>query len=706
MGTRSALMVAACLSSVVVASGAERGTAQLDTADTRVRVVAERSTLALTWLGPRQSQGNWLAASPADVRPIPLVSTCHVDGRDVALEWRFQRVAVSGKSPKRAVFTFTCEDPALELRSEWTAWPGPGPVEHRITIANRTRSEIALLPFQPTLVFEARRPADHALEHWWVEKGAQTPGPIGTHTAPIAAGYSVDLLSLPYADDVRRDPIPWSAIQDTTGGEGIYLGVESSARVRISLSGTVVEAGYAAADTARTRLAPGETFEAAPAFVGWYLGDVDDGANRMRRWVEAHIRPPVKEPRYPVLVNNSWGSGMAVDERLARAMIDDSAAVGIEMYHIDAGWFRGVGDWHASPDKFPNGLGPVVDYVHSKGLLFGLWVGWTQGGSKRAPAGNHTALSVFDPEMRDWFTQDYPDGWNTSDFTGATVCLGASPAADWCLADLRRIVGEYKLDLLEHDQPMIVEHCGRTSHLHTADPTDVSYRAAQGYCRVYDTLRSEHPKLLFEDCVNGGHMVDYGVLRRTHYVSITDTYDPLSNRRAFHDSSYALPPSMCECYVADQRGRTPANFLYMLRSGMMGWCTIMCDTTGWTPEQHAAAKREFALYKDRLRPLIAKGNLYHVSVRPDGVQWDGMQYYDPANGHGVLFAFRGSTAEGSHTFALKGLDPAARYRLTFEDGSAAQRTVTGKGLMDRGLEVRLGEPESSEIVLLEQASSR
>ena len=33
------------------------------------------------------------------------------------------------------------------------------------------------------------------------------------------------------------------------------------------------------------------------------------------------------------------------------------------------------------------------------------------------------------------------------------------------------------------------------------------------------------------------------------------------------------------------------NFLYMLRSGMMGWLTIMQDTNAWTAEQHDAARR-------------------------------------------------------------------------------------------------------------------
>jgi len=73
-----------------------------------------------------------------------------------------------------------------------------------------------------------------------------------------------------------------------------------------------------------------------------------------------------------------------------------------------------------------------------------------------------------------------------------------------------------------------------------------------------------------------------------------------------------------------------------------------------------AAKRQFDLYKEKLRPLINNANLYHVSERADGQRWDGMLYVDPKAGTGVLFAFRGKTEEGSHVFKLKGLDPAAR----------------------------------------------
>ena len=52
---------------------------------------------------------------------------------------------------------------------------------------------------------------------------------------------------------------------------------------------------------------------------------------------------------HPLLVNNSWGSGMAVNEDLAQRMIIESAQLGLEMFHLDAGWFRDVGDWQPDP---------------------------------------------------------------------------------------------------------------------------------------------------------------------------------------------------------------------------------------------------------------------------------------------------------------------------------------------------------------------
>ena len=724
-GARAAVLAALllCFAVGAVEPGARITVASADTA---IQVEAGADTLSIAALKCPDTGYDWVRSKTA----LPFIRTAEQDGQATPLRWQFKRSESPDGPPRRQVLVFANAEPPLELHSIWQAEPGPGPVEHSIAIKNTGRAPV-LLPLQKSLVFTAQAAPGRTLEHWWVEKGANTPTAAGTHRQAVKPGFEASLVSRPYARETPREGIPWSSVQDVEGREGFYVGVEFSGIVRIAMRAAAlppspsppregVGGGGADRQTApalevslglgsdnaqeeasfRTRLSPGETFEAPAVFVGCYKGEVDDGANRLRRWVQSHLRPPSPGCELPLLTNNSWGSGMAVDAQLARRMIVSSAAMGMELYHIDAGWFRGVGDWHPEARKFPEGLGPIAEYAHGQGLRFGLWIGWTQGGHQRGEGGKDSILSVFDPAMKPWFTRDYAEQWRNSAFTGADVCLGEPQAEEWCLRELRRSDKEYKLGLLEHDQRMLVDACRRENHRHTSSPLDVAFQAARAYYRIYDTLRAENPELLFENCVNGGHMVDYGVVRRTHYISITDTYDPISNRRAFHDSSYALPPAMCECYVANHPGKSLANFNYMLRSGMLGWCTIMLDMNAWTAEQNASAKKQFDLYKQRLRPLIAHGNLYHVSERPDGKRWDGMLYVDPKGAGGVLFAFRAKNEEASHVFKLKGLEAAARFKLTFEDGSSQPLTLTGDELMQQGLTVRLPQTDSSELVFL------
>jgi alpha-galactosidase len=663
------------------------------TSDTSLNLRVTANQPVITSLSPVGGGPEWLAGGV----PVPLPDHAVVNHASQKLQWKFLGRAESPEAGE-TILRFASEEPNLELLSIWRAQPGPGPVEHHFELVNRSGQGIEL-PLQPSQVLTLTAPADHALENWWVEKGAGRPSNAGTHREPIGDGYRFAGRSTPYAK--AAEMIPWLSIQDTMGRAGVYLGIEFSGRVGfdVSTAGNPLTAGLDPAEREfRSGLADGERFVTPTVFVGCYRGGVDDGANRLHRFVAAHLRPPVSDARYPLVVNNSWGSGMAVDEALARRMIDDSAVLGAELFHIDAGWFQTVGDWHPNGTKFPHGLATVADYVHSKGMLFGLWVGWTQGGTA---VREMETLAVTNPKQRDWFTRDYPPGWKPSDFTGAPVCLGAAPARDWCLSELRRIVTSYKLDLLEHDQVMIVDQCNRTDHGHTASPADIAYHAALGYYCVYDQLRQEHPALLFEDCVNGGRTVDFGIVRRTHYISITDTYDPMSNRRAFYDASYPLPPAMCECYVQNKPGPSLATFRTMLRSGMMGWFTLMCDTGAWSRDQHEAARRQIEIYKQWIRPLINHGDLYHISARPDEARWDGMEYWDAHTGKGAVFIFRGAkAAETNHTFKLQGLNRTRSYQVWSEDGAVPRTQASGAKLMGEGLRMDLSEPGASELVYL------
>ena len=375
--------------------------------------------------------------------------------------------------------------------------------------------------------------------------------------------------------------------------------------------------------------------------------------------------------------------------------------------------------WYPNPKRFPHGLAAIADNAHRHGLKFGLWVDWTQAALDTEPG----ALNLRDPAIHDWTVSDLPANWKPQGFKGQTIDIGDPAARRYAQSEVFRIFETYHLDMLEHDGYLVAQGCVRIDHPHAApDPrevsvteqdgsyivlssnsTDVSYHAVRAYYDIYKNLRQRHPNALLEVCNDGGRMVDFGSAAHADYFSITDTYDPLSNRRAFYDASHLLPAPMLESYV--EKWPTPKieNFRYMLRSGMQGWLTIMLDTNAWTQEQHTAAKEEIAFYKTELRGLIRNGDIYHVGARPDGVHWDGTEFFDPARGRGVVFAFRGSTkAQSWHTFKLQGLVADKRYRLRYRDHSSSDRVTVGSQLLTAGLGVQIQGPNSSELVLIEQ----
>jgi len=619
-------------------------------------------------------------------------------------------------------FVYDSATPALRLTWEWIARAHFGPIEHRITIENRSKEEM-WLPLQLSFQFNWQVDPTIKLEHLYIDKGAGTPTQEGTHHEALPDGYAWNGLSSTYADGAPAEIIPWSLVENSENQRsGWYAGIEFSGCTRISLrreGGSVSGSAGLNPDPGpfHTRLGPGESFVTPTIFVGACRGGPDSAGNGLRRWVREVLGHPQTwtNPAYPLLVNNSWGSGMDVDEVVTKRMIRDSAELGFDMFHLDAGWFRGVGDWYPDAKKFSHGLAAVAEDAHQHGLKFGLWVDWTQAGLDNEKG----ALNARDATVRNWLTFDPPADWKPEAFKGITIDLGVPEAEGWARHEVERMVGDYHLDMLEHDGYLVAKRCDHADHPHApaapgagsatgglnANSSDVSYHSVRAYYEIYEKLRRDHPELLLEICNDGGRMVDFGSAAHGDYFSITDTYDPLSNRRAFYDASHVLPPAMLECYIEKWPAPNLANFRYMLRSGMMGWPTIMTDTTQWSPEQHDAAKVEFQFFKTQLRSFIRDADLYHISDRPDGIHWDGTEYFDPRRKAGVVFAFRGSMEkEASHSFLLEGLRDDSVYQVRFHDHSAADETLTGAALLHQGLKVSLPSVNSSELILLEEVT--
>jgi hypothetical protein len=593
-----------------------------------------------------------------------------------------QRVTRDGDGTQELRLRARSRRHPMEFSFYWRLRPGLSPIEKWYTVTNRGREPITLLRMD---TFSHQVESREEQTVWYVHKGTAAPGTLQVSQSPLADGQSQALLcSASEAHDLMES-VPWFLLDRGEERGGLLFGWAFSGDGRFDIArsaGTTAVTGGLRPDEFKHRLLPGRTLLAPAGLFGPYAGSPDDGANEWHRFLQRHWSPAAAASRTPRVDYNTWFSlGLAVDEASCLRQLRAAADLGAEVFHLDAGWYRAPGDWHPDPKRFPHGLRPLVEEAHRRGMRFGLWVAFAQIGEamlKKHPDWITTPGKQIDPHR--------PFSYRT-----LTICLGNPAARAWIQRELERIVTEYGVDLLEYDQP-IIEECTATNHGH--DPGGGSYAATLGFYELYDWLHQRFPHLMLENCMDGGHIMDFGVLRRTSFTSITDFADALHNRIAVYGATYPWPAAACEMYMKDSHS-LPAEYLF--RSFMMGRWTISADVATWDRETRETARHHIALYK-QLRPLIRDGDVYHILPQATGRQWDGLEYYDRRRGEGVAFLFRPRSPQDRQQVKLAGLE-AADYEVRLE-GQSAGRRMTGLALEHEGMEVTLPEMNSAAIIHL------
>jgi len=189
---------------------------------------------------------------------------------------------------------------------------------------------------------------------------------------------------------------PWFAIQSGEASEEqgeVWFGAlawSGSWRITIEqdqLETVRVTGGYNPFDFGYV-LHSGERLE-TPIFYGGYAAHgLGEASRLLHRFELEHILPrtaatasqPLPKPR-PVIYNSWEATEFNVNEAGQMALAEKAAALGIDRFVMDDGWFgqrkddhAGLGDWYVNQQKFPHGLKALIDRVHQLGMDFGLWV--------------------------------------------------------------------------------------------------------------------------------------------------------------------------------------------------------------------------------------------------------------------------------------------------------------------------------------------
>ncbi|GHB13256.1 alpha-galactosidase [Streptomyces tendae] len=404
-------------------------------------------------------------------------------------------------------------------------------------------------------------------------------------------------------------------------------------------------------------LAPGEEFT-TPVFAGLCTDGGFGAASRAwHAYTRAHVLPYADETA-PVLYNSWEATGFDVDEAGQKALAERAAALGVELYVVDDGWFggrrddhAGLGDWTPS-DRFPDGLGPLVAAVHGLGMRFGLWV---------------------EPEMVNPDSDLYrahPDwvlhlpGRPRGELRNQLVLnFARDDVADWAYDWLTRLVADHGIDFLKWDMNRAFSEAGWPGRPDGHDRLWTGYVA--NLYRVLDRLRADHPGLRLEACGGGGGRVDLGVLRRTDQAWVSDNTDAVDRLVIQHGFGQIHPARAMSAWVTDVPNQLTARTVplrFRFHVAMAGLLGIGGDLTRWSEEELETGAKLVAEYK-RVRHLVQHGALHRLSG-PHGEQPTVVQYAAEDGSEVLVLAWRRGPRHGvaQPPVRLRGLTPGARYR--------------------------------------------
>ena len=515
---------------------------------------------------------------------------------------------------------------------------------------------------------------------------------------------------------------PWFCLSGGDGaGMGIALAWSGNWIIRFNRNGDGYLVSGGLNDWEFSKLiGPGDRFEGVHAILA-EGADLDDIANRFISWGRAHWYPGNVAARVlPVEWNHWWPyEDKDIDESTFLRNVDSAAEMGVEACTLDAGWFGASdgsthwyeqrGDWDlVNTQRFPRGIRVLSDHTHQRGLKFGIWCEIESLGVK-------ARLRAENPRL---------EALRAGSYMGY-VCFGCPQTRAWAAETLERLIVDYGADWIKLDFNLDPgAGCNRTDHGHQAG--DGLYEHYCGYYEVLSQLRSRHPKVMLENCSSGGLRIDLGVMRHTHATYLSDPDWPEHDLQLFWAATLMLAPERCLHWPwsqtrRDAAGRSPYPGLdlagmdariepwrlaYYMRIGMLGWYGYSHKLPDLKEPVRRLLAEHAEFYRTRVRRFVANAALYRLTGQPlrgvGGDRWCAFQYLMPGAAEALVFVFRLPGAEPTRVLRLRGLLPAARYRIQDYDGGAPL-SEAGVELAQKGLVVSNVREEESRVFSIIQS---
>lgn len=282
------------------------------------------------------------------------------------------------------------------------------------------------------------------------------------------------------------------------------------------------------------RLNAGETFTTPVVYAGYSDGGFEKMTHTLHSFALEQLIPrELADKPLPVLYNSWYSTTFSVRCSEQIELGTPAAAMGVELFVVDDGWFigrnddtAGLGDWYVDPEKFPNGMNELIDEVHRLGMKFGLWIEPEMVNPKSRLFSKH-------PE----WVLSYPNREILMGRNQYELDMANPEVVDYLIQVLDELLSENAIDYIKWDMNRYLSEAGSP----TREPRqwkELHFRSTEGVYRLAEELKKRHPKVELEALRfrrRPGGLRRAGALRR-----VLAQRQHRSARPAFHPGSLQL----------------------------------------------------------------------------------------------------------------------------------------------------------------------
>ena len=353
--------------------------------------------------------------------------------------------------------------------------------------------------------------------------------------------------------------------------------------------------------------------------------------------------------RDAMFLSNTWGDrsrDARINEKFLRQEIAAGAQLGVDVIQVDDGWQKGrsansaagkgawgqfyAADpefWSPHPERFPNGLKPLVAVARAQGMKFGLW---------------------FAPDSQDRMTN-----WNR---------------------DATRLIGLYHQDGIEYIKIDAVQMTSQQAEINLQNFYTRVQRETDGRV-VFDADATAGLRPTYFGTYNVGP-----IFLENRYTDFHNYWPHQTLRNLWQLAQYVDPLRLrmellnntrnLEKYAGDPlapaRYTPDTLFATVMFANPLGWFEISN-----LPEDYVQRVAKLVAIWKKERTAIFSGSIIPIGSAPDGMAWTGFTSVSEDRKSARVLLFRERSGDGSWTTELPLLVPHGQKATVLAGGGTA-----------------------------------